>query len=540
VLPTRARLFALLALLAVAAVNVAGLLGIAVARRGAMEEAERLFASETESRARQLESRLSATRADLAFLAGSAPVQRLRAGDAAGGLQGEAAFRRQAAESALLLFLRAHPEVVRLTVRGPAGEPLLLTGRRGGVPVLWVATSPTGSEGAAQAPDRPLLLARLAFGEETGRGAAALEAELAATSLVAPDRLFMGQSGSSAACGLTDGSGRSLARGPVLEGGTRRFTAEASVTGEGWTPPPPWRLTCVRAAEEAVAGMEPLSSRYRTTLFLNLAVMALALLLGGFAVREALRRERSEARAHEEARVRELERQLFHAERLTTVGRLAAGIAHEINNPLEGMANYLGLLKDALSRGDVEASQRRLEGVRQGLDRAALVVRQVLAHAGPGRAPRTSFDLAQVLGETAEFVRSRGEFDRIRFETSLPVTPLVVKGSPIMIGQVATNLILNACEAQPEGGEVAVVARREGERVVAEVQDRGPGVPEAARQRIFEPFFSTKDSTGLGLSVCHSIVRDHGGDLVVVARDGGGAVFRMTLPVAAAGTEAAA
>ena len=116
----------------------------------------------------------------------------------------------------------------------------------------------------------------------------------------------------------------------------------------------------------------------------------------------------------------------------------------------------------------------------------------------------------------------------------------MVTGNPIMIGQVATNLILNACEAQPEGGEVAVVARREGERVVAEVQDRGPGVPEAERERIFEPFFSTKDSTGLGLSVCHSIVRDHGGELVVAGREGGGAVFRMTLPAAAAGTEAAA
>ncbi len=538
-LPTRARLFAILALLAVVAVNVAGLLGIAMARRGAYEEAERFFGSETLGRARQLESRLSATRADLAFLAGSAPVQRLRGGEAAGGAQGEAAFRRQAAESALLMFLRAHPEVVRLTVRGPAGKPLLLTGRRGGVPVLWVSSSPTGNEGAAQSPDRPLLLARLAFNEDAGSNAAALEAEVAATSLVSPDEPFASPSEAGTACGLTDASGKVLARGATVSA-ARTLGAEASVTSDGWTPPPPWRLTCVRSAEAAVAGMEPLSSRYRMTLVLNLAVMALALLLGGFAAREALRRERSEAQAREEVRVRELERQLFHAERLTTVGRLAAGLAHEINNPLEGMANYLSLLKDALARGDLEASQRRLEGVRQGLDRAALVVRQVLAPAGPAGAPRAAFDLVRVLGDTTAFVRSRREFGRIRFETALPEAPLVVTGNPVMIGQVATNLILNACEAQPEGGEVAVVARREGERVVAEVQDRGPGVPADVRERIFEPFFSTKDSTGLGLSVCHSIVRDHGGELVVGSRDGGGAVFRMTLPAAAAGTEAAA
>jgi signal transduction histidine kinase len=177
--------------------------------------------------------------------------------------------------------------------------------------------------------------------------------------------------------------------------------------------------------------------------------------------------------------------------------------------------------------------------VQQGLERAASVVRQVLAHADPARAPRSPVDLGRVLGETTEFVRTRQEFARIRFETAMPEEPLVVTGSPIMLGQVVTNLILNACEAQPGGGEVLVSGRREGGRAVAEVADRGPGVPEADRERIFEPFYSTKDSTGLGLSVCHSIVRDHGGELVALAREGGGAVFRLSLPAAAAETEAA-
>jgi C4-dicarboxylate-specific signal transduction histidine kinase len=325
----------------------------------------------------------------------------------------------------------------------------------------------------------------------------------------------------------------------TAEAGAPALDAEASVGAEGWSAADPWRLACTMAEDAAMAGVEPLSVRYRTTLLLNLAVMGLAVLLGALAAREARRRERSDALAREEARVRELERQLFHAERLTTVGRLAAGIAHEINNPLEGMANYLSLTKDALARGDVESAGRRLEGVRQGLDRAASVVRQVLAHADPARAGKSRVDLAQVLAETTEFVRSRAEFARIRFATALPEKPLAVQGSPIMLGQVAVNLILNACEAQPNGGEVAVSARREGQRVVADVADRGPGVPEAQRQRIFEPFFSTKDSTGLGLSVCHSIVREHGGELVALGRDGGGALFRISLPAGEPETEAA-
>ena len=105
-------------------------------------------------------------------------------------------------------------------------------------------------------------------------------------------------------------------------------------------------------------------------------------------------------------------------------------------------------------------------------------------------------------------------------------------GSPVMLGQVVMNLIVNGCEVQPERGEVRVVSRREGPRVVAEFVDRGPGIPEADRQRVFEPFFSTKDSTGLGLSICHTIVRQHEGELDVRPREGGGSVFRMRLPAA--------
>lgn len=102
-----------------------------------------------------------------------------------------------------------------------------------------------------------------------------------------------------------------------------------------------------------------------------------------------------------------------------------------------------------------------------------------------------------------------------------------------MLGQVAVNLILNACEVQPESGEVTVTSRVEGGRAVVEFADRGPGIPEADRQRVFEPFFSTRDSTGLGLSICHTIVRQHEGELDVRPRPAGGSIFRMSLPALA-------
>jgi len=518
------------AIAAVVAVNLAGLWGIVVAREGAVEEARRGFEVDIASRATALERRLSEVRSDLAFVGGSPTIARL---DEAGRNPASASIVRQGAESALLLFLRSHAEVVRVVVRSMDGRPLVHVGRRGGVPLLWVSAAPTGQEGAAIDPRRPRLTARLPQAEEERPLASGIRIETE----VEPASLLEAESGGVEPhrhCQLRDAAGTVLGRFPPGPRGEspseREVRAEAPVRAEGWAVPGPLLLACAQPERTVVGLAEPVWARYRTTYTLNLAVMALALLLGGFALVQARRRAGLEARAAEEARVRELERQLFHAERLTTVGRLAAGIAHEINNPLEGMSNYLTLLKDALARADVEAAHRHVGAVKQGLDRAAGIVRQVLAHADPAKAPRTPVDLNQVLRETEHFVQSRKEFRHVAFTLDLADGPLVVHGNPVMLGQVAMNLIVNACEVQPAKGEVRVLSRREDGHVVAEFADRGPGIPEADRQRVFEPFFSTKDSTGLGLSICHTIVLQHDGELEVRPREGGGSVFRLRLP----------
>src|SRR5262249_58664049 len=120
-----------------------------------------------------------------------------------------------------------------------------------------------------------------------------------------------------------------------------------------------WRIACRGWAASPMALLEPLAARYRTTLLLNLMVMSLAVLLGGFAFQQARRRREIAAVAREESRVRDLERRMFHSERLATVGRLAAGMAHEINNPLEGMAKYPALAREAPLRGDTAPARRR-------------------------------------------------------------------------------------------------------------------------------------------------------------------------------------
>lgn len=520
-----------LAVTAVVGVNAAGLWGIAVAYRGAREEEARLFAAETAARARSLESVLSTTRAEMAFLAGSSAIAGLGAEPLP--RDRENGWQRLAAEAALLVFHRGHPEVRRLVVKAGKDDVIVETARRGGVPVLWMPQDQAAGEAAvAEGGGRPAVRAVFAFDPAVTarREVVRVVAEIDPIAL-----LGVGASiPEGTACSLRDGSGRLLTSGASLAGGTERPVAEAELRADGWSVPSPWVLSCERQKAGASIA-EPVAVRSRTLLALNIVVMALAALLGSFAIREARRRARLEAQAREEARVRDLERQLFHAERLGTVGRLAAGMAHEINNPLEGIANYLALAKDHLARAEQEALAQDLDGVRQGLDRAAGIVHRVLAHAEPSTAPHAPVDLAATVRETLDFVRSRREFRDLVFGADLPEGPLTAPGSAVMLGQVVLNLVINACEAQPQGGEVRASAAREDGDVVVRIADRGPGVPEQERTRIFEPFFTTKQSTGLGLSVCHSIVVQHRGQLSVEGRPGGGAVFVLRLPATVSG-----
>ena len=386
-----------LSIAAVLAVGLAGFRGIAVARRSAREQAARDFREETTFRARSIETRLAAIRSDLAFVSTSSPIGRVHESAGAGD------WRRAGAEGALLLFLRGHPEVVRVVVRSPRGEPLIQTDRRGGVPVLWLSTNPPAGEGAAT-PGASLPTATIAFTGEKSAPGPTVEMEIAPVALLGED-----ESGLGGACALHDSAGRVLARSsrgdaPSPPSGDD-VRAGAGIAAEGWSVPGPWRLECAQPPALAGGGVDPVTAGYQATLILNVAAMGLAMVLGGLTVQQVRRRERLEAAAREEVRVRELERQLFHSERLATVGRLAAGIAHEINNPLEGMANWLSLARAELQQGRADTAAEHLGRVQEGLGRAARVVHQVLAHSDPAKAPRMVVDLNEILRDTEAFMQ---------------------------------------------------------------------------------------------------------------------------------------
>jgi signal transduction histidine kinase len=528
---SRAGWLTLLSVGAVVAVNVAGLWSIAVARRSVVDEAGRLFRLDTETRARALEGAIARSRVDVVFLAGSSAIARLGGSASAGSRDAE--WRRLGAEAALLIFLRGHPEIVRISVLVGKANPILEAGWRGGVPMVWLP--PSGTRAVVEMPSgetkaRVFGVFALDTHADTAR-ALRLVAELDPKAALAPVLAGMPDSRQ---CGLADATGRWLTRGTRETADSapapQALSAEAAVHAAGWSSPSPWRLTCAEGQAATVTLLEPISQRYRLTVALNLGVMGLALLLGWLTVHQLRRRERLESQAREETRVRELERQLFHAERLATVGRVVAGIAHEINNPLEGMLNYLTLAQDDLARGDAAAAERRMGGVREGIERVAGIVQQVLGQADPATAPISPVELGSLIRQTVAFIESRRAFRGIAFSVAVPGEPLLASGRSVMLGQVLTNLALNACEAQPEGGEVRVSAARDGDRLRVEIADRGPGIASEDLARIFEPFYSTKGSTGLGLSVCHTIVSQHGGELKAQDREGGGTVFRLLLP----------
>jgi signal transduction histidine kinase len=513
----------LLLLVFLLAINGAAVWGILAARHSARVAAADDLRLRTTAQARAFEAALATLRGDFIFLTQTPPL-----GNGLAGLDSPdpttRRWSRRDVEGALLLFLETHTAVDRIVVRSPSGQPAIAAGRRQGAAVLLRPDALPARAGEIEG-------ARFAATWKLG-GTFADQGELEA--LLDPRRLLAGAA--------PDFVGRLLLH--PRAGGNKDERGErigAAVADEHWTPPVGWTL--VADADPAVLdrSFEALAGRYRRTVALNLAVIALTLLLGLLAFRQVRHAARLQAENEQQARVRELERQVQHSERLASVGRLAAGMAHEINNPLEGMANYLTLLEEDLRAGRSREALDLVGRVREGLTRAASVTRKVLAFARPapawseaGAAGEPRVDLKEVLGGAVEFVRANPSFRPV--ELSLAADgPLPVAGNPTTLGQLFLNLLLNACQAQPAGGRVEVSSRVEGGRVVVAVADRGPGIPPEVAGRLFEPFVSTRGSTGLGLAVCHGIATEHGGSIRAGNRPGGGATFEVELPLAAGG-----
>ncbi|MFT3776377.1 MAG: ATP-binding protein [Minicystis sp.] len=229
---------------------------------------------------------------------------------------------------------------------------------------------------------------------------------------------------------------------------------------------------------------------------------------------------------------------LAHKDRLATVGRFAAGIAHEVGNPLTGIA----CLAQNLSAEDGDAAARdRAAAILDQVGRIDRIVRSLLAfsHHGddaPVASRRGSVALARAVDDAVRLVRLDRAARAAAVESLCP-EEIFVRADPTRLTQIFVNLLTNACDASPPGAAVLVDAEREGDVVIARVIDHGAGIPAALRDRVFEPFFTTKapgEGTGLGLALVHGIVEEHGGEITVESEEGVGTIFTVRLPAAPA------
>jgi two-component system NtrC family sensor kinase len=235
-------------------------------------------------------------------------------------------------------------------------------------------------------------------------------------------------------------------------------------------------------------------------------------------------------------------RQLTRTERLAAVGRLAAGVAHELNNPMTAVLTFAHLLRDGLPT-DAPAREDA-ETIIEATARCKEIVRGLLNFARQNEPLKRPTDLNKVLGQALNLVRNQASLQRVRIEEQLDPElpqPLI---DPHQIDEVAVNLLVNAIDAMPGGGSLTVVSRQtDGERpaVEFEISDTGTGVAPKIFDRIFDPFFTTKPTgkgTGLGLAIAHGIVSEHGGTISVRNRTAGtGAVFTVHLPLQAEETD---
>jgi signal transduction histidine kinase len=231
---------------------------------------------------------------------------------------------------------------------------------------------------------------------------------------------------------------------------------------------------------------------------------------------------------------RETQLALVQAEKLTVMGRFAATMAHEINNPLQAVIGCLGLAREALAASEPDAG-RFLDVAADELRRAAgIVARMRDINRPPDMAQREPNDLnallERVLALTEKKARSQRVAVSLQAGSDLPPVPLVSD----RIHQVFLNLVLNAIEAMPDGGSLRVRTEviEDPPGVLVSFADTGPGIPPDVRARLFAPFYTTKsEGVGLGLYISHTIVREHGGDIEVESEVGNGATFTVRLPL---------
>ncbi len=310
---------------------------------------------------------------------------------------------------------------------------------------------------------------------------------------------------------------------PVVEvrdvGPSRVAVAALAVGDERPARAAVWVMVRLTGPEQQKARL----TRLQVATGLSLGGVVLALGLIG-ALAASLRREARRRAA--------LGDELRKAEHLAVLGRLLAGVAHEVRNPLAAIRSTVQLWERLPTQARTPES---LAAVVGSVDRLNELVGRLLLFARAGHEGYRPVGVNAVTAEVLELVRASADAQGVALEADLAPDLPPVPGAAQAIGQVVLNLVTNALQAMPGGGRLTCRTRVAAGRVELAVSDTGSGVAPDARDRVFEPFFTTRSGgTGLGLALCREVARQHGGD-VTLSTDGPGATFRFTLPVTVGG-----
>lgn len=229
--------------------------------------------------------------------------------------------------------------------------------------------------------------------------------------------------------------------------------------------------------------------------------------------------------------------QLINAEKLASLGRMAAGVAHELNSPLTGIVTFAHLMMKRIPSENTQDIED-LKIIIDQAERCSKIVRGLLGFSRKTASEKTFVDINTLIENTLSMVRNQAKFYNIAFDIQLDKSIPEISADPNQIQQVFLNLLINAADAMEEKGRITIASRMiaEGDNRFVEIEftDTGPGISEDIKSKIFEPFFTTKPAgkgTGLGLAVSYGIIKKHDGQIFVRSEQGRGASFFIRLPV---------
>jgi signal transduction histidine kinase len=253
--------------------------------------------------------------------------------------------------------------------------------------------------------------------------------------------------------------------------------------------------------------------------------------------RRARRNRRAMARLRSIAarRWQRLQARITSAQRLAEVGTLTGGLAHEIKNPLSTVQLNLQLLQEDLNPDDPAYSRvaSRMGTITREVSRLRDILDDFLRYAGKLELRLEPVDVNKLLEELADFFSPQAQFNRVQLRLKKSPDPLVAQIDPRLIKQALLNLMLNALQAMPTGGEMILTASKDDSHAIIDVIDTGPGIPADTVDKIFHAYYSTtKGGTGLGLAMARRIIEEHAGQIAVRSEVGKGSDFFVKLPLA--------